>query len=105
MTEVLMFALRPRPGSHLVQSSYILVDVYFSPVERFGSRADEVRQWMTEHQAHFIKSGHIGGIWLVMVDIESTATQFCPVGYESKNLRDPMWKEKLFILVNSGTQL
>ncbi|KAF5325022.1 hypothetical protein D9619_010099 [Psilocybe cf. subviscida] len=105
MSEVLVFAFRRWPGSHPVQSSYILLDVNFSSLEMFGSRAGEVRQWMAEHQAHFIKTGHIGGIWLVMADAESTAKEFCPVGYENKDMRDPMWKEKLFLLVNSGTRL
>lgn len=104
-SEVLVFRFRRRPGSHPVRSSYILVDVNFSQLGMFGRRADEIRQWMTEHNAHFIKTGHIGGISLVMIDIESQATEFCPVGYENTSLRDPMWKEKLFLLVNSGTLL
>ena len=97
-----------RPGLNRPELSHIALDAGLRPLSFFGDKqADEMRQKMKDWNKEGVKYGCLGSVWIVLYDEESALADIVPVGFdrddlENERMRDPLWKEKLLLNLNSG---
>lgn len=105
LRDILRIDLQPRPGARNSRRAFTVVDINICPITSFGERTNEIQEMATYHFDEGIRAGGIGGVVVLLVNVEIGICQAFSVGFSQSVAERPRllhWKRCLTDCINEG---
>ncbi|PPQ91624.1 hypothetical protein CVT25_012805 [Psilocybe cyanescens] len=107
LREVVLIKVKSVPNAKRAEMSFMALSAELVPAEALGrAQGEELRSQLKNFEQQQKRMGQLGGIMVLVFDIDTNMSNACPVGFGKDVLTlkpGQPWKEPLLRTLNSGT--